>query len=103
MPVITSPLVKDERMGWSTYQFSVDGLDFIGLTDVTGKAAAERLHKICEANSQELLDTVLAANTARARNQELMKTEGKGKDWPAFRALDKLRDRLLKEANIWDS
>lgn len=103
MPVITYSLVRDDRMGWSTYQFQVDGLTILGLTSETGQAAADRLAKICEANADALLVAVQGSDAARERNIALLAAGKQGKDWPEFRRLDQLKNRLMKEAGIRDT
>lgn len=103
MPTITCGLEKDERMGRSTYKFRVDGKSILGLTSESGESAATRLKAICERNADKLLELVSASDKARQDNMDALAAGGKGKDWPAFRALDKFKDALLKEANIKDS
>lgn len=91
---------KSERMGWYTHMFRVNGSVIAGVTSETNTRAVATFKMLCEAHEAELAALVEASNEARQWNYN---NPGRGKDWPAFRNLERFRNRLLKEAGIKDS
>lgn len=103
MATLTINREQDSRMKWFTYKVRVDGHDFMGITDETGAEAVKRLEAIARPRADLILELILAANERREWNMQQLKAGGQGRDWPAFRNLERMRNRLLKEAGIKDT
>lgn len=98
--MITYVLEKDERMGWSTHVVRVNGSTVAGITDQTPQEAVNAFVALCKLHKFELATLVREADERRQWNID---HPGQGRDWPAFKNLDRKRDALLKEAGIRDS
>lgn len=70
------------------------------ITDATPRPAFNSFVELCRKNEAELLRLLIAADKARKWNYA---HSGKGKDWPAFKSLERMVNKLLKEANVKDS
>lgn len=81
-------------------QFSANGVSFIGITALTGIDKIEKFYLFCLERDDQICALVAASEERRNWN---MANPDKGKDWPAFRALDRMRNELCKLANIVDS
>lgn len=90
----------DDRMKWHTWMVRVDGITIAGVTDETGEPAVRRFEALCKANETELKKLVESAEESREWNVD---HPGQGKDWPAFKKLERFKERLLKEAGIQNS
>lgn len=101
--MISYSLERDERMGWSTHMVRADGRTICGITDSTPQAAVDRFVDLCKANDPLLAELTLAAEERREWNMAQLASGGQGRDWPAFRKLEQMRNKLLREAGIKDT
>lgn len=91
----------DAKFGWNTHMVKVDGITIVGITDQTPLPAVHRFVDLCRENEEELSRAARAAE--EKRNWNTAAGWGKGKNWPEFDRLAKLKDKLLKQAGIKDS
>lgn len=78
-------------------------IPYAALQTESGGSAALRFTDLCRANEDKIRALVTAQKEARARNMELLKSQGQGRDWPAFRNWERFRRELLKQAGIKDT
>lgn len=78
----------------------VNGRTIAGITDQTPQEAVNAFVKLCELHKFELAILVKEADERRQWNID---HPGQGKDWPAFKNLERKRDALLKMAGVKDS
>lgn len=100
MSIITYSFEKDERMGWSTHMIRVNGSTVVSITSETPQKAVDAFVALCEIHEFELASLVREADERREWN---IAHPGQGKDWPAFKNLERKRDALLKQAGVKDS
>lgn len=98
--MIEYSLVYDEKFKWSTHMVKVDGITIAGITDQTPLPAIHKFVALCQENEEELSKAVKAAE--EKRNWNYAQPSGKGRMWPEFGRLEKLKNRLCKEAGIKD-
>lgn len=98
--MITVKLERSEKFGWSTYIVRADGLDLFHITEETGKDAVDRLVVFSKPRWRELVRLLKDVEEAREWNRN---NPTKAKDWPAFRALERVKKELLKQAGIKDT
>lgn len=100
MAYITYAHEFDERFKWYTHMVRVDGITIAGITGETSAVAVEKFVSLCREREAEITVAVKAAEEKRNWNYA---NPGKGKNWPEFGKLERLKDSLLKEAGIKDS
>lgn len=97
MAIVTSNTTDDSHGGTSIY---IDGHLFSVVTKETGQGPIDKFIQLIEANKDELAALVTAQVDRRNWN---MANPGKGRDWPAFRNIDRAKAKLAKAAGIVDS
>lgn len=98
--MVTAELVVDKNMGWKTYMIKVDGLFFCGVTEETGKERVDKLVSLMRPRWRELVALIKASDERREWNMKETREGRQGRDWPAFRNLERVKEELLKEAGI---
>lgn len=96
--ITTSPYTSPHSGGGT--QYFADDESFCIVTNATPAAATARFTALCEEHDIEL---VYATRDAAERRQWNHAHPGQGRDWPAFRRLEHLVSKLLREAGIKDS
>jgi hypothetical protein len=97
MATLSSNTTADSYGGTTVY---ADGESFICITAATGQDKIDRFITLAEANRDEVTRIVLAAKAKRDWN---FANPDKARDWPEFKALDRMKDKLCRAAGIKDS
>jgi len=87
----------DEK--WNSRRILFEGESLGAITEASGLAKIQKYIELCQ-NCVELPEIVRAAAERVKWNWD---NPGKGKDWPQFRAKERLIKKFLKEAGIKDS
>jgi len=74
-----------------------------GFTPETDQDQIAVFHKLLNDNEETIFSFTREYRAAIERNMELLKTKGKGKNWPIFNMMEKLLNKLQKEAGIGDT
>lgn len=99
-PLVVYSYDYDERMKWHTHRVRVNGISFAGITEQTDADAVKRFVTLCHENATAIAGAVMAAEEKRNWN---IANPGKGRNWPEFGRLERLKDDLCKQAGIKDS
>lgn len=89
--------------GGISHVVAVDGRTIAGITDETGIDKINHFIELVKAREDEISAALIAAEERRNWNRAELDAGRKGRDWPAFRRVDKIRKELCKQANIIDS
>lgn len=81
-------------------QVSVDGHILAIITEATDRTALTKFITLCQENDATLGGLAAEAETRRQWNYD---HPGQGRDWPAFRNLERFLSKLLSTAGVKDS
>ena len=100
MSRITYLRETDEIMGWDQFPVFVDGKRLRTFTVLTGEENVKRFCELAESSAKAFSRLYDECEEKRAWN---MANIDKAKDWPCFKAMDKLWKAVQDLANIKDS
>lgn len=89
--------------GGISHVIAVDGQTLMGVTEETGMDKINHAVELVRAREDEIATALKAAEAMRSWNIVQLDRGKQGKDWPEFRAVDRVRKQICQQANIVDS